>query len=71
MAESLRDIDFDDELDGDCCPRCSGEGWMMESDAGPSEWGEDTYCGPEDSTITCPECKGTGYLAPIDRRGKA
>lgn len=63
MAESLRDIEFDEGAD-DLCPRCGGEGWYMASDGDPSEWGEDTYCGPEDATLTCRECRGTGYIIP-------
>lgn len=56
--------DFDDEYD-DCCPRCGGEGWIMASDGDPSDWGEDTYCGPMDAEIECRECRGTGYLKPL------
>lgn len=44
--------------DGDACPHCGGEGYIMESDGDPSDWGEDTYCGPMDSTIICRHCKG-------------
>ena len=51
-------INFDDE--DDLCPRCGGEGWILEADGDGSDWGEDCYCGPDDETIECRACNGTG-----------
>ena len=39
------------------CPRCGGNGSIMLSEAGPSVWGEDTFC-DVDRLIVCPECRG-------------
>ena len=47
---------------GDDCPHCNGEGWIYEADGDPSDWQEDTYCGSDDSTITCRACRGTGVI---------
>ena len=58
VAGKMKD-DFDDEYD-DQCQRCGGEGWIMACDGDGSDWGEDTYCGSMDATITCRACKGTG-----------
>ena len=58
-TEEVIPDEFDDE---DACQHCGGEGFIMESDGDPSDWGEDTYCGPEDSVIMCRHCKGKGYL---------
>ena len=60
MADPVQMSDYDDEFD-DLCQRCGGEGWLMAIDGDGSDWGEDTYCGPEDATITCRLCHGTGY----------
>lgn len=53
--------DHDDDYDPceGVCGQCGGDGWIMLSDAGPSEWGEDCFC-EVDRPITCPECKGKG-----------
>lgn len=59
MAESLRDIDFDEE-DGNFCLRCGGEGFIMATDGDGSDWGEDCYAGPLDAEIKCRVCNGTG-----------
>lgn len=61
VAETLREIEFEDE-DSDCCPRCGGEGWIDAVDGDPSDWGEDTYCGPEDASLKCRDCNGEGYF---------
>ena len=54
----------DDLYDGQDyeCSRCNGEGWILEADGDPSDWQEDTYCGPDDSVITCRACKGKGVI---------
>lgn len=38
------------------CGMCGDDGWIMLSDAGPSEWGEDCFC-EVDRLIECPECR--------------
>ncbi len=60
MSDALPMVEDFDYDDGECCNRCGGEGWIMAEDADPSDWGEDTYCGPEDATMICPQCKGKG-----------
>lgn len=51
--------DYDED---EACPRCGGDGYILASEGDPSDWGEDTYCGPEDDCIPCPEC--TPRIAP-------
>lgn len=46
--------DADD--DDDCCQMCGGDGVVMLSECGPSEWGEDCFC-EDDRPIACPECR--------------
>ena len=46
------DYDYDDPT----CGMCGDDGWIMLSDAGPSEWGEDCFC-EVDRPIECPECR--------------
>ena len=60
--DSLRSgTNFDgDHLDGDECERCGGSGEIMAADGDPSDWLEDTYCGPDDETVECRRCGGTG-----------
>ena len=41
------------------CGRCGGDGSIMLSEAGPSVWGEDTFC-DIDRPIICPSCGGDG-----------
>ena len=53
----MGDDHLDDCIDDGVCPQCGGDGVIMLSEAGPSEWGEDTFC-VEDEPITCPTCKG-------------
>jgi hypothetical protein len=51
--------DYDDDdcnYDGPECYLCGDDGWIMLSDAGPSEWGEDCFC-ELDRPIECPECR--------------
>lgn len=51
--------DYDDEGSQEWdepCGQCGGDGWIMLSDAGPSEWGEDCCC-EVDRPIECPECR--------------
>jgi hypothetical protein len=48
-------LDDDQEFDGPQCGMCGDDGWIMLSDAGPGEWGEDCFC-DEDRPIRCPEC---------------
>lgn len=43
------------------CEQCGGEGYIALSEAGPSEWGEDTFC-EVDRDIKCPTCKGRGIV---------
>lgn len=49
---SATDYDDDDET----CGRCGGDGWVMLSECGPSEWGEDCFS-EEDRAIQCPDCR--------------
>jgi len=59
----MTNVDHDEDYRDDWpCPRCLGYGWIMAMDGDPSDWGEDTYCGPEDASMVCPECKGKGTL---------
>lgn len=54
-----RHVSEDDDdcfVDGPVCGMCGDDGWIMLSDAGPSEWGEDCFC-EEDRAIECPECR--------------
>ena len=53
------DFDYDES---DECDRCGGEGWLAAADGDPSDWMEDTYCGPLDAVIKCRKCNGTGGL---------
>lgn len=46
----------DDDCGYDGCGMCGDDGWIMLSDAGPSEWGEDCFC-EVDRPIECPECR--------------
>lgn len=47
----------DDCNDGSpICGLCGDDGWIMLSDAGPSEWGEDCFS-EVDRAIACPECR--------------
>ena len=48
--------DYEDYDDEDCCPMCGGDGVVMLSECGPSEWGEDCFS-EEDRLVTCPECR--------------
>ena len=48
--------DDDCNYDGPACGMCGDDGWIMLSDAGPSEWGEDCFC-EVDRAIECPECR--------------
>ena len=61
-TEIGQQIDCNIYLDEAECPRCHGEGWIYECDGDPSDWMEDTYCGSDDSVITCRTCKGTGSI---------
>ncbi len=52
-----QDLQDDDDLhEGPICGMCGDDGWIMLSDAGPSEWGEDCFC-EVDRPIECPECR--------------
>lgn len=63
MAETLREIDFDhDDLEGDCCTNCGGEGYILAADGDGTDWGEDTYAGPLDAEIKCRHCNGLGFF---------
>ena len=46
----------DDDCDDDYCSMCGGDGVVMLSDCGPSEWGEDCFS-EEDRVVECPECR--------------
>lgn len=50
------DYGDDDYGDDECCPMCGGDGVVMLSECGPSEWGEDCFC-EVDRVVTCPECR--------------
>jgi hypothetical protein len=52
-AEWIGDDEYDED---DVCQRCGGDGYIMASEGDPSDWGEDTYCGPEDAVMACPDC---------------
>lgn len=45
-----------DDDDDDTCGMCGGDGMIMLSEAGPSEWGEDCFS-EVDRPIACPECR--------------
>lgn len=48
--------DDDYGLETVSCGMCGDDGWIMLSDAGPGEWGEDCFC-EVDRPIRCPECQ--------------
>jgi hypothetical protein len=50
------EYDYDPEHEDDACLMCGGDGVVMLSECGPSEWGEDCFC-EEDRVVTCPECR--------------
>lgn len=52
----------EDTYEDHLCPHCGGDGLIMACDGDGSDWGEDTYSGPMDATITCRHCKGTGVI---------
>jgi len=62
VTPSKPDCEYEDDFEeaSEDCPRCGGEGYILESDGDPSDWMEDTYCGPDDSVIMCWRCGGTG-----------
>lgn len=61
-----QDDDFGDGLP--TCGMCGDDGWIMLSDAGPSEWGEDCFC-EVDRPIECPECRDRRrYEAAVAKR---
>lgn len=51
-----------EDFDNDYCQHCSVDGYIMAADGDGSDWGEDTYAGPEDAVIMCRHCGGTGVL---------
>ena len=53
------DIDYE-TIDDYACEHCGGDGYIMAVDGDGSDWGEDTYAGPEDAVITCRFCGGSG-----------
>lgn len=53
-ASDWEDDDF--TYEGPTCGLCGDDGWIMLSDAGPSEWGEDCFC-DIDRPIECPKCR--------------
>lgn len=56
-CSAASDLEDDDcNYDGPTCGMCGDDGWIMLSDAGPSEWGEDCFC-EVDRAIECPECR--------------
>lgn len=63
--------DDDCNYDGPTCGMCGDDGWIMLSDAGPSEWGEDCFC-EVDRAIECPECRDRRrYEAAMAKRQNA
>lgn len=63
--------DDDCNYDGPTCGMCGDDGWIMLSDAGPSEWGEDCFC-DVDRAIECPECRDRRrYEAAMAKRQNA
>jgi DnaJ-class molecular chaperone len=59
---------YDDEEDDGTCPQCAGEGYILLSEAGPSEWQEDCFV-DVDRDIKCPTCKGKGFIGNAKRMG--
>lgn len=55
-APGCAESDFYEYEEDDYCPMCGGDGVVMLSDCGPSEWGEDCFC-EEDRLVACPECR--------------
>ena len=51
-----RDDDHWDDEEWDGCGMCGGDGIVMLSECGPSEWGEDCFC-EVDRPVACPECR--------------
>jgi rubredoxin len=50
--------EYDDDQHGGLpeCGMCGDDGYIMLSEAGPSEWGEDCFA-EVDRPIVCPECR--------------
>ncbi len=57
--------DLADEEADDICPMCCGDGVVMLSDCGPSEWGEDCLA-EEDDLVNCPECRRRARVTSHD-----
>lgn len=53
---------LEDTYEDHLCPHCGGDGMMSASDGDGSDWGEDTYTGPDDAVIQCRHCGGTGTI---------
>jgi len=52
----------EDTYEDHLCQHCGGDGFILESDGDPSDWGEDTFCGSDDAVIQCRHCNGTGAI---------
>lgn len=55
MSEPHED-DYECGVDPEVCGMCGDDEWIMLSDAGPCEWGEDCFS-EVDRPIACPECR--------------
>lgn len=64
------DSEYDPEDQDDICYLCGGDGVVMLSDCGPSEWGEDCFC-EEDRAIECPECRERARFEAMQRKMRA
>ena len=52
----------EDTYEDHLCHHCGGDGLILASDGDGSDWGEDTYSGPDDEVIQCRHCNGTGAI---------
>lgn len=66
-CSAASDWDDDYSYEGPTCGMCGDDGWIMLSDAGPSEWGEDCFC-EVDRAIECPECRDRRRYEAFQRK---
>lgn len=64
MTDLEQEFDEEEYSDDDGCYQCGGDGYIMLSEAGPSEWGEDLFC-DEDRAIECPNCAIVSAVAQM------
>lgn len=67
---SACDSEYDPEDQDDICNMCGGDGVVMLSDCGPSEWGEDCFC-EVDGVVECPECRERARFEAMQRKMRA